>query len=373
VDGFIGCDLGTISPGNTATVALVVTTTDRCGSGGFRAFVLTEPCDIFNDAGADSPDSIASPNSEEQTTVNPAESSSLRISKSDSPDPVQESNPLTYTIVVGNDGPADATNTIVTDHLPPGETFVSVSTTQGSCSHTATTVTCHLGTLVPSEGGETVTITVQAPDVSSDTVITNTATVSASNTGDNSASEDTTVQVNDDGTTEGTVPPDSKGTITFTTTTRSTPGGGPAVDGGDPTGVALKVPPHGPGGSVLLEELPCTVAPCSGPGSGPSPAAGVVLGNVVYNVVPPDGYPNNKPFKAILLYDASLNPRQGPVYYFKDGVTSHEIRLHTCGSTGPGGKAPCLLFNAKLHTDNPLTNGDWKVIVRLHSDPRMRK
>ena len=57
--------------------------------------------------------------------------------------------------------------------------------------------------------------------------------------------------------------------VTFTTASQSTPNGGPAVDTDDPTGVSIKVPPHGPGGSVLLEELFCSAAPCSGNGRPP--------------------------------------------------------------------------------------------------------
>ena len=375
VGGVVLCSLGTIYPDSEVAVDVTVQTTDRCSGGTERVNgdVLTEPCTIESHAIADSPDALTAAEDFDDTVVNPAPQPNVNISKSDSPDPVQELNPLTYTISMHNNGDANALNAILTDPLPAGSTFVSVSTNSGSCSHTATGVTCHLGTLsIVAEGATIVTIVVQAPNVASDMVITNTATVRASNMEDVSASADTTVLANDTGSTSGDVPSDSKAPVTFTTASQSTPNGGPAVDTDDPTGVSIKVPPHGPGGSVLLEELFCSAAPCSGPPTRPA-AAGVVLGDVVYNVVPPDGYPNNKPFKATLLYDASLNPSQGPVYYFKDGFTTHEIKLHTCGAIGPGGMAPCIIFSGKLHTNNPLTDGDWKVIVRLHSDPKMRK
>jgi uncharacterized repeat protein (TIGR01451 family) len=296
----------------------------------------------------------------------------LTLNKSASPDPVQELNPITYTLDVGNNGPGDAQGVVVTDTLPPGTTFDSSSTTQGACSHTATSVTCSLGTLPESEATQTVTIIVQAPDVTTDTLITNHASVSAGNANTVNASADSHVLANTGGSTQGEAPPGATVPLRFTTSTASTADGSPAVDGTDPTAVGLTVPPGGPGGSILLEELPCATSPCSGPGSGPRPAS-VVLGGVVFNVVPPAGYPNGKPFKATLLYDASLNPTKGPVYYFKDGVSVQETRLHTCRSLPPGGKVPCLVLSKKLNTSDPLTDGDWKVVVRLHSDPRMHR
>jgi hypothetical protein len=161
--------------------------------------------------------------------------------------------------------------------------------------------------------------------------------------------------------------------VTFTTASTAKGDGTPAVNGSDQSAVSITIPPGGPGGHVSLNEEFCATAPCSGPGSGPRPAASVVLGNVVFDIQPPANYPNNKPFRVTLLYDRSLHPQQGPVFYFKQGVTAHEIQLKRCGSPGPGGKAPCIVVSKKIVNNNPLTNGDWKVIVKINSDPRMRK
>ena len=73
---------------------------------------------------------------ETTTVVNPA--ADLAITKSDSPDPVTVSQPLTYTLTVINHGPSAATGVTVTDPLPSTVTFVSASATQGSCSGTTT-------------------------------------------------------------------------------------------------------------------------------------------------------------------------------------------------------------------------------------------
>ena len=154
----------------------------------------------------------------------PLESSAtLTLTKTASPDPVQEQNPITYTLDVGNAGTGDATGVVVTDNLPAGTTFDSASTTQGSCSHTATTVTCNLGT-VGVEGSATVTIIVQAPNVTANTVITNNASVTDSNETPANASADTTVLVNTGGSTSGDVPPGTTVPLTFTTSTQSSNG-----------------------------------------------------------------------------------------------------------------------------------------------------
>ena len=49
----------------------------------------------------------------------------LSITKTDSADPVIAGQDLTYTLVVTNDGPSDATNVVVTDAVPAGTSFVS--------------------------------------------------------------------------------------------------------------------------------------------------------------------------------------------------------------------------------------------------------
>jgi uncharacterized repeat protein (TIGR01451 family) len=385
VDGAVMCDLGTIGPGSSAIVAVVVTTTDRCSSGGGFAVTpqqLTEPCTIFNDVSASSPDSFDAPSDQEDTTVEPAGSGAITLTKSDSPDPVQELNPITYTLNVRNtDSESNANNVVVTDDLPAGATFSSASTTTGSCSHTSTTVTCNLGTLAPSgEGpGETVTIVVQAPNVTTDTTITNEASVSSSNAGSSSASANTLVFVSNGHSTTGEVPPGTTKPMTFTTGTQSA-NGQTAVTGTDKTAVSLVVPAGGPGGSLSLDEVPCPTAPCTGAAAARDTAAQqaasagtVVLGGVAFDVVPPDNYPNNKPFRAIMLWDKTLGARKSPVFYFKAGVTAGEITLPHCGTTPPNGGRPCVITNAKITTGPPIVRGDWKVVVRINSDPRMRK
>ena len=75
-------------------------------------------------------------------------SADLSITKSDSADPVVAGEDLTYTLVVANAGPSDATNVVVSDPLPAGTSFVSAD---GGGLESAGTVTWNLGALA--DGG----------------------------------------------------------------------------------------------------------------------------------------------------------------------------------------------------------------------------
>ena len=116
----------------------------------------------------------------------------LAVTKTDSPDPVTVGNQLTYTITVTNNGPSAATAVTMTDTLPTGETFVSVTPSQGNCSGTAT-ITCTLG-VVSNGGSATVTLVVTPTQTGG---ISNTASVTANefdpNLNNNSATQVTTV------------------------------------------------------------------------------------------------------------------------------------------------------------------------------------
>jgi uncharacterized repeat protein (TIGR01451 family) len=98
------------------------------------------------------------------------------VTMSDSPDPVNFSSNLTYTITVKNIGEVAATGVTLTDTLPAGATLVSANSTAGTCSGT-TTITCGLGTL---NGGATVTVTIVVTPPAG--TITNTATATLNET-----------------------------------------------------------------------------------------------------------------------------------------------------------------------------------------------
>jgi uncharacterized repeat protein (TIGR01451 family) len=83
----------------------------------------------------------------------------LSLSMTESPNPIRHGTNFTYTIRVGNNGPDTATNLAVTDPLPNGSTFVSVTPSTGTCSHPTLgatgTVNCPLGNLAK---GSTATV-----------------------------------------------------------------------------------------------------------------------------------------------------------------------------------------------------------------------
>ena len=68
----------------------------------------------------------------------------LSIIKTDRPDPVFVGARLTYTLTVRNLGPDTATNVRVADALPAATNFVSVASSQGTCTG-GRIVRCSLG------------------------------------------------------------------------------------------------------------------------------------------------------------------------------------------------------------------------------------
>lgn len=100
-------------------------------------------------------------------------SADLVLSQLAAPNPVIVGNNLTYSLTVTNISPSPATAVTLLDPLPPGLTFVSAVSSQGTCSNLASTVTCNLATL-PVGGNAVVTIVANASTAGS---ITNTATV----------------------------------------------------------------------------------------------------------------------------------------------------------------------------------------------------
>jgi len=83
---------------------------------------------------------------------------------------------ITYSMVVTNDGPADALNAVLTDALPGTVTFDSATTSLGTCSGTKT-VSCGFGTLA---SGSSATVTLKVTRNNIKSAVTNTVTVSSS-------------------------------------------------------------------------------------------------------------------------------------------------------------------------------------------------
>jgi hypothetical protein len=119
----------------------------------------------------------------------------LSVSVAESADPVSlGGDDLTYTVTVANGGPDDASGVSASVTMSGAtHTIVSASASQGSCSVSAPTVSCTLGTIADAANA---TITVVVRPAATGT-ITATATTSGdqtdNNTGNNTDAESTTV------------------------------------------------------------------------------------------------------------------------------------------------------------------------------------
>ena len=116
----------------------------------------------------------------------------LTLSVTDAPDPVTTGLPVTYALMIRNNGARSAKGVTLTDDLPASVTRGAVTTTQGSCSGTDP-VRCNLARIASgAQATVTVSVTPTAPGT-----ITNQASVGANeadpNAGDNSVSTETTV------------------------------------------------------------------------------------------------------------------------------------------------------------------------------------
>jgi uncharacterized repeat protein (TIGR01451 family) len=184
----------------------------------------------------------------------------VAITKSASPSPAVPGAPLTYQLVVTNNGPEAAADVQVSDPLPAGLTFVSASS---GCGAAGQSVTCSLGTMSPG-ASQTLTVTADIASAVGGQVV-NTAAVTSTTLDPDPANNTATATVDvplegdadlsiDKTPSTSTVGPGSQVLYTLVVTND-----GPS----DATGVTVSDAP--PAGIVLqsaqASQGSCTVAP----------------------------------------------------------------------------------------------------------------
>jgi uncharacterized repeat protein (TIGR01451 family) len=186
----VSCSNPSVSANTNATFTFILTVTAGTTAGTVISNSITVGSAITDPT---SSNNTATTN----TTVTSPAQADLSITKTASPDPVNQGNTLVYSISVSNNGPASASSVTMTDTLPSAVTYQSSSSTQGTCAFAGSTVTCTIGTM---SNGQIVNITINATatTTSSASYAVNTASVSSSSTPDpdnsnNSASFSSTI------------------------------------------------------------------------------------------------------------------------------------------------------------------------------------
>ncbi len=178
--GTISCSIASLAVNTPVSFPLVV----KASLGDMPGTTISNTANINVPCSSASDPNCANNSATTSVAVASPTQADVAITKTASPEPVDQGTNLQYTLQVTNNGPATAQGVTVSDPLPAEVSYVSSSTTQGTCTFTVatTTVGCSLGTV--SVGGLVlITINVNANTFSSSTSSTNTATVSAT-TGD---------------------------------------------------------------------------------------------------------------------------------------------------------------------------------------------
>ncbi|HYC93431.1 MAG TPA: DUF11 domain-containing protein [Thermoanaerobaculia bacterium] len=159
------CTIASIASGASVTINVTATIVAAGAFDNSATALATEPDpNLVNNT---------DPSGNGGVAVLPPSSADVRVTKSIS-GPIVVGQPFDYILTVVNGGPATATSVTVTDVLPAGFSLASATSTQGTCSGTAT-VTCSVGTMALNA---TVTITIRGTATQPGSYA-NTATVTA--------------------------------------------------------------------------------------------------------------------------------------------------------------------------------------------------
>ncbi|HXF70773.1 MAG TPA: CARDB domain-containing protein [Thermoflexus sp.] len=173
------CDLGTLNAGATALLTLRVRVNSNTPAGQLTNTVV---------ASTSNPDDPA--NNTASITTQVQTQADLALTISDSPDPVIAGTPLTYTVLVTNNGPSDARNVQLTVTIPSEVVLVDFS--PSACSPSGNQIRCDREEL-SANNAFTLNITViVSPEVPAGTLLIAQADVS-SDVADPDVEDNTTI------------------------------------------------------------------------------------------------------------------------------------------------------------------------------------
>jgi uncharacterized repeat protein (TIGR01451 family) len=161
--GTIRCELGTMGVSNAVTIE-ITGVAEGVGPQTFAAYV-----------GGGVVDFLPANNTAIVSTFIEA-NADLAVTLSAAPKPALVNTPVSFTVLVTNQGPNPASGVVLTNLLPPTASFVSATVPGGNCSEVGGVVRCVLGSIAAGQSS-VATITVLAPGNVGP--LTNAASVSA--------------------------------------------------------------------------------------------------------------------------------------------------------------------------------------------------
>ncbi|HEX9984262.1 MAG TPA: DUF11 domain-containing protein [Thermoanaerobaculia bacterium] len=241
-DNTVVCTIATLAPAATATFELVVSIPPS----------VTAPVVNTATISSTTPDAAPANNTATVTTAVGA-TADLVVTKS-GPASANAGTDITYTLSIANNGPSDATNVVLSDPIPAGTTFVSLSQLTGPTFACDNTINCTIATLVAGASA-TFELTLHVnPDAAGP--ISNTATGSSSTADPTPANSSSTTATAVSGADVAIVKTAPSGTFiggSNITYTLAVTNNGPAV--ADDVTVTDVLPP----GSTLVSASPsCT-------------------------------------------------------------------------------------------------------------------
>lgn len=184
----LSCIVGRIAPGGSKTVPITVPIPASAANGGAGTATIEATATAASDAWAEGD----SGNNASLLATTVVAVSDLAVTKTGAPTQATANDPITYTIVVRNDGPSDADKLRIVDKLPPAAEAVYVSSELpgGACTPggaPAETVTCELSTPLPAGGTVTMTLVVKVSDTGTATEFGNTVDATSASSDPNMA------------------------------------------------------------------------------------------------------------------------------------------------------------------------------------------